>query len=267
MSAALGSALTLAALGLLGACSSDTPSANLTQGAATSSTLAPPTLPAMPTTAASSPATSATTQSAPAPEASEVLSKVKAKSLAATSGSFTGTLSQGGQELRITYVGTADGETSDVTLGRGAEGVVRIITLGDHVYLQGDAAFWKSAGAPPEIQAAGGKFVKVPTADADVTESMNLTSLLKQAFESVSADQLSETVGSEMVGAVDCWVLTDAQGAEEGTIYVSKSGFDLVRFTGSTDNPGRIDFSGWNLSPKIVAPAGDALLPIGDTDS
>lgn len=262
--ATMAGALTaIAMIAVVGACTSETPTADLTQGQAASSSLAPPTMPALPSTAASSPVATPSEPAAPAPAAAEVLSKVKAKATGATSGAFAGTLTQGGQELRITYVGTSDGKTSDVTIGRGSQGVVRIITVGDNVYLQGDAAFWKGAGAPPEIQAAGGKFVKVPDAEANLAESMNIKTLVNEAFESVTAEQLSDTVGSEMVGAVDCWVLTDEDGIEQGAIYVSKSTFDLVRFTGSTDNPGRIDFSGWNAAPTVVAPKPADLLLVG----
>ena len=72
----------------------------------------------------------------------------------------------------------------------------------------------------------------------------------------MTPSQLSDTVGSESVGGVDAWVITDAKGQAEGALYVSKSEFEIVRFTGSSASPGQLDFSRWNEDLGIKPPLG-----------
>src|SRR6478736_2195668 len=68
------------------------------------------------------------------------------------------------------------------------------------------------------------------------------------------------TVGSENVGGVDCWVLTDKKGKSEGALYVSKDKSEVVRFTGSSDSPGQLDFSKWNEDLGIKAPEASQVM-------
>ncbi|HEX5969611.1 MAG TPA: hypothetical protein VFY88_14115, partial [Intrasporangium sp.] len=159
------------------------------------------------------------------------------------------------------FKGTSDGSSADVTLRMEDQGKVRVISAANEVYLQGDAQFWKSQGLPSPP--AADKFVKAPVEAAELTRQLSLNAFLDEAFNAVTPSQLSDTVGSESVGGIDAWVITDAKGQAEGALYVSKSEFEIVRFTGSSTSPGQLDFSQWNEDLGIVAPPPDQIAPLG----
>jgi hypothetical protein len=213
----------------------------------------------------STPAASASSTSTPAgdtPEASDILDKAKTNALAATSGAFVGQVDQSGKTIKIDFKGTSDGKTADIAIEMEGDGKARVISVGDAVYIQGDATFWKKQGAPASVQKAGDKFIKAPSSAGSMTESLSLKSFLQKAFGAVTPEQLATDVASENVGGVDCWVLTDKKGKSEGALYVSKDKFEVVRFTGSKASPGQLDFSQWNADLGIKAPDASQIMKI-----
>jgi hypothetical protein len=113
------------------------------------------------------------------------------------------------------------------------------------------------------VQKAGNKFIKAPTSAGAMTESLSLKTFLEKAFGAVTPSQLAKDVATEDVNGVPCWVLTDKKGKAEGALYVSKDKFEVVRFTGSSDSPGQLDFSKWNEDLGIKAPAASEIMKIG----
>ena len=216
------------------------------------------------TTPPSTAATAAPTSAAPtvaAPAAAEILDRAKANAIRATSAAFTGRVEQGGVEMLVDFKGTSDGSTSDITLTSGSEGTARVLSVGGAVYIQADAAFWKAQGVPSAFPAE--KFVKVPAAAAQFSDEFSLNALVDEAFAAVTSAQLSDSVGSAVVNGVDTWVVTDARGAGEGALYVSKDRFEVVRFSGSSTSPGQLDFSSWNADLGITAPPSDQVVAPG----
>lgn len=210
----------------------------------------------------SAPSTSATSSTtAPAPRAADIVAEAKAKALAAKTGAFTGEVTEDGETMRIDFKGSKDGSTSDITIDLTPNGKVRILSVGGAVYMQGDEVFWKAQGAPAEVQKAGDKFVKAPEGETDIAGDLTIASFLEEAFAQVT-DSIADEVGEESVDGVDCWVVTDKKGKEEGSLYVAKDTMELVRFTGSTDSPGQIDFSSWNEDLAIKAPAADQVIEV-----
>jgi hypothetical protein len=219
-----------------------------------------------PTTGPSGGATAATSTSAAAPatapKASEVLEKAKANALAATSGAFNGTVEDSGKKTTIDFKGTSDGKTADITISMVGDGKARVISVAEGIFIQGDQTFWKKQNAPAKVLAAKDKFIKAPASTASMTESLSLKAFLEKAFGAVSPSQVSSEVGEESVNGVDCWVITDTKGKSEGALYVSKDGFEVVRFTGSTGSPGQLDFSKWNEDLGIKAPDASQVLTL-----
>jgi hypothetical protein len=205
---------------------------------------------------------STTTQSSTGSQASDFLDKAKTNALAATSGAFVGQVDQSGKTIKIDFKGTSDGKTADISIEMEGDGKARVISVADGVYIQGDATFWKKQGAPASVQKAGDKFIKAPSSAGSMTEILSLKSFLEKAFGAVTPQQLAPTVGSENVGGVDCWVLTDKKGKSEGALYVSKDKSEVVRFTGSSDSPGQLDFSKWNEDLGIKAPEASQVMKI-----
>lgn len=207
-------------------------------------------------------ASTSTTSVAPAPTAAEIIDKAKANAKAATSGAFKGEITQSGETMKIDFKGTNDGKTADVTVDMGSAGKVRILSVGGTVYMQASAAFWRAQGAPAEIQKAGDKFVKAPTEATGLLDELTLGKFLDEAFSELKASEVSQTVGQESVDGVDCWVVTDKRGKDQGALYVSKDKLQIVRFSGSKDTPGQIDFSSWNEDLGIKAPSPDQVITI-----
>ncbi|MCU1536629.1 MAG: hypothetical protein JWP82_980 [Humibacillus sp.] len=211
------------------------------------------------------PTTSATSEdsgSSSSPSASEVLEKAKTNALAATSGAFSGNVEDNGKKTTIDFKGTSDGKTADITISMAGDGKARVISVPDGIYIQGDETFWKKQNAPAKVIAAKDKFIKAPASASSMTQSLSLKSFLDKAFGAVTPNQVSKDLGEENVNGVDCWVITDTKGKDEGALYVSKDAYEVVRFTGSTKSPGQLDFSKWNDDLGIKAPAAGDVLSI-----
>jgi hypothetical protein len=247
---AVGLAVALGATG----CASDAPAPTSSSGPGST---APST-----TTGAGSTSSGATgTEKVPTPAA--ILDRAKANALSATSGAFSGNIQNNGSTMRIAFKGTTDGKTSDVEIEQKGLGTVRLISVDDAVYIKADEAFWKEQGAPEEVQQAGDKFVKAPPSAASLTDDLNLKTFLSKAFSSLDTSEIDGQVGSETVDGVDCWVLTDKSGKANGAFYVAKGTYQLVRFTGTQESPGQLDFSQWNEDLGIAAPSPDDVLDLG----
>lgn len=235
------------------ACASDAPAPTASSGSG--STVTPGT-----SDSTTSPATGKT-ETVPAPGA--ILDRAKANALAAKSGAFSGTIENKGSTMSISFKGTTDGKTSDVEIEQQGLGTVRLISVDDAVYIKADETFWKDQGVPEEVQAAGDKFVKAPASAASMTDDLNLKAFLSKAFSSLDTSEINGQVGSETVGGIDCWVLTDKSGKANGAFYVAKGTYQLVRFTGTQESPGQLDFSQWNEDLGITAPSKDEVLDLG----
>lgn len=206
--------------------------------------------------------TSATTTEA-APTASAILAKAKANALAAKTGTARGQITERGETMKIDFQGTNDGSTSDIRADLGPKGKVHLVSVGGSIYMQADAAFWKSEGAPAIVQKAGDKFIKAPAAETALAKEITINAFLTEALGQLTPDKISDEVGEATVDGKDCWIVTDKRGTQEGAIYVSKDAYQLVRFTGSTATPGQVDFSGWNEDLTISAPPQDQIFNLG----
>jgi hypothetical protein len=113
------------------------------------------------------------------------------------------------------------------------------------------------------VQKAGDKFIKAPSSAASIAKSFSLQSFLQKAFGAVTPAQLATDVASETVNGVDCWVLYDKKGKQEGALYVSKDKDEVIRFTGSASSPGQLDFSRWGEDLGITAPPASQIMQVG----
>ncbi len=208
-------------------------------------------------------ATSAAATAAPT-DAAGIFAQAKAHALAATSGAFAGSIDQGGTTMKIDFKGTGDGKEAEVSLDLGTDGTLHLISVPAGIFMQADPTFWKAQQAPASVQAAGDKFVKAPASAKGITDGLSLKAFLEKAFAAVTAGKISEEVGEETIDGVDCYVLTDAAGGKaEGALYISKDTLELVRFSGSSAAPGRLDFSKWNEDLALAAPPADQVLTVG----
>ncbi len=108
------------------------------------------------------PSDSASSETGGSSQAADIVAKAKSNALVAKSAQYSGTVQQNGQETKISYKGTSDGKTADVSIESPTRGKARVIVLPEGSFVQADAKFWKSSGAPANVQTAGAKFVKTP---------------------------------------------------------------------------------------------------------
>ena len=138
------------------------------------------------------------------------------------SAAFTGRIDQDGTETIIDFKGTSDGTSADVTLQIAGEGKVRVISVGRGVYLQGDAPFWKKQGLP--VTARGRQVRQGTRRGQGAHATAQPQRLPRRGVQCRDAVAAVRHRGSESVGGVDAWVITDTKGQAEGALYVSKDG-------------------------------------------
>ena len=217
--------------------------------------------PAATTAAASATTSESLAPAAGAPTSAEIVDKVRANTLAATSATVTGQVADPDGDIDLVLKGTEDGSKADVQLRIEGKGEARLIVIGDTLYMKGDDAFWEAQGAAQMVELAGGKYVKVPVGEmSGMFEGFTISSLTGELFKDDDSIDVSDEVGEESVDGVDCWVLTsDSRGAK---MYVSKGDFMLVRIQGPEDE-GQFDFSGWDEPLDVTAPAANEVVDLG----
>jgi hypothetical protein len=187
------------------------------------------------------------TQSGPTPVS--VLDAAKANAEKARSGAVDGTIGAEGEAMEISFKGTQDGRTADVTLDFGDDGSTHMIAVNGVVYITGDGPFSESFGTDD-------KFIKISSKETEgIIKEFTVESLVAQVFGDLKPENLSGELAEETLGDVECWVLTHKDGPEKGSLFVSKDDLNLVRFVGGDDTPAELDFAGWNAKLEIKAPA------------
>ncbi len=194
----------------------------------------------------------------------EIFAAAQAHAEAATSGAFTGTINDQGEQAKVAFKGTRDGSSVDVTKAAPKAGRVHLISLGGTAYVQADKRFWNQQSVPFLVSLFGDKFVKVPAGVVPVIDQLTLKAFVAKSIGTYSASDLSGPVTDESIDGVDCWVLTTSSGKPaDGALSVSKSAAEVVRYVGTAKHPGRLEFSRWNQKPGVTAPPADQVFSIG----
>lgn len=193
-----------------------------------------------------------------------LLGQAQANAKAARSGAFEGAIVDQGEQAKVSFKGTADGSRVDVTKAAPKAGQVHLISLDDSVYVKADKTFWSQQNVPFLVSLAGAKFIKVPAGVVPVLDQLTLAAFVAKSIGSYSAGDLPSPVASDTVDGIDCWVLTTSSGKPaDGALFISKSALEVVRFVGTSENPGRLDFSQWNQKQGVSAPPPDQVFSIG----
>lgn len=205
-------------------------------------------------------ATSAAAEKSP----TTLLGQAQANAKAARSGAFDGAIADQGEQAQVSFKGTSDGSRVDVTKAAPKAGQVHLISLDDSVYVKADKTFWSQQNVPFLVSLAGAKFIKVPAGVVPVLDQLTLAAFVTKSIGSYAPGDLPSPVASDTVDGIDCWVLTTSSGKPaDGALFISKSALEVVRYVGTTDNPGRLDFSQWNQKQGVSAPPPDQVFSIG----
>ena len=184
----------------------------------------------------------------------ELYTKVRAASLAATSGHLSGTVTQDGEKMSIDVAGTADGSNQKLGVGVG-KGKAEILTVGGKHYMSGDKGFWtEQTGDAKAAKLLVGKYVQVSAADAKDLGDLTLGAMLKEMFaekQLSTLEKLTSSVETRTEGGAQVWVANDGSGSE---IWVDPKTEHLVKIVIAGDQAGSLDFDSWDAVKKVAAP-------------
>ncbi len=184
----------------------------------------------------------------------ELYTKVRAASLAATSGHLSGTVTQDGEKMSIDIAGTADGSNQKLGVGVG-QGKAEILTVGGKHYMSGDKGFWtEQTGDAKAAKLLVGKYVQVSAADAKDLGDLTLGAMLKEMFaekQLSTLEKLTSSVETRTEGGAQVWVASDGSGSE---IWVDPKTEHLVKIVIAGDQAGSLDFDSWDAVKKVAAP-------------
>lgn len=127
-----------------------------------------------------------------APEAFDLVTKAKANAAAATSAELSGEVETGGELLKVSYRGTSDAKTVELTVESSKQGQAHIVVVPEGSYIQGDRKFWTNLKAPAEIANSGKKFIKTPAKVDSITDSISPKAFGERAFGSISKSDLTD---------------------------------------------------------------------------
>lgn len=193
-----------------------------------------------------------------------LLARAQANAAAARSGAFQGTIADQGEQAQVSFKGTRDGSSVDVTKSAPKAGRVHLISVGGSVFVKADKTFWSTQNVPFLVSVAGDQFIKVPAGVVPVLDQLTLAAFVDRSIGTYSATDLPTQPAQAKLAGVDCWVLTTTSGRPaDGALYVAKGTLEVMRFVGPASNPGQLDFAGWNTDLGVAAPPPDQVFSIG----
>ena len=126
--------------------------------------------------AGAAPSASSTVDPLAGLSAAKVLAETVADAKVASSLTMKGTITQSGQSLTVNLA-IKPGHGCTGTIGMGSKGNLKLIVIGKTAYLNPDDTFWKAnsgANAATVIALVGGRYLKAPTSDSNMTAFADL---------------------------------------------------------------------------------------------
>jgi hypothetical protein len=182
--------------------------------------------------------------SAPAtPSAASLISGMKTSIQHATSVRMTGTVTTGGQTLRLDLSMTKAGEMSgQIAAGQAA---FTVLTTGGKSYIKVTASFLKYAKVPAAACAVmcDKYLLATGSLQSGLTGSISWSQMLDGSSKQINANNMTNT-GKVTVNGQPAWALRSTDG---GVGYVAAQGTPyLLRISAPKGQTGQIDFSEWN---------------------
>ena len=144
--------------------------------------------------------------------------------------------------------------------GKGAVGsmtqdgaAVKLVIIGQQVYLNGGTSFWKKAGGAAAAQQLSGRWIKGPSSEfGGLANELEVDTLLKGLLNNHGG--LVKGEGSTVDGHKVVSVVDHSKG---GTLYVAASGKPYpIEVTSSGSSGGKLTFDDFNAPVALTAPAG-----------
>ena len=211
------------------------------------------------TSSSTTTASSSTTTEAKPPTAADLFEQARTTALAADSTHITGSVTDDGKPMTIDLAGTTDGSNQTLELGVGKGAKATILTVGGKYYLLGNDEFWTTQISADAAKLLGGKYVRMPAAEAKDFGDLTIKSLLTELFgdkemKAALAASDSKVTKATYDGAA-AYSITDKSGKENGELLVSADGkATIFKIVGPDDDTGTLEFSEWGKVAKVAAP-------------
>jgi hypothetical protein len=186
--------------------------------------------------------------------ANQIMTKTLADLKAASSVQYSGNASDSGQEISLDLAIAKSGACRG-TMSEPGTGSIKIVTLGQTMWLQMSAKFWASEGMTNSAEAnmLAGKYISVPENSSGMSAFSGLCSLSGLAGNFKGKGTLKKEAESTIDGQK---VLGIEDSANNAVAYVTDTATpELVRVTGSGSDKGDIlNFTGYGATEQITAP-------------
>lgn len=176
---------------------------------------------------------------------------------------MTGDITSDGQQIGVDLQLSTEGDCAGtITL---AGGGVEIIGLGGESWMRPDEAAWTAlaGGAAAQImELVGDKWVVVPSGEQDLTEVCDLSELVDNLDDDDNGD--FEVVGTEDLDGTETVKVTTARDDGDITAWIraEEPHHILQMEVASGDEPGTIEFSGFDEELDVVRPADEDVIDL-----
>ena len=181
-----------------------------------------------------------------------------------------GTLSSDGEEIEIRMEIGQGGNCSGEFGTQGA--TAEILGVEGTTWFKPDEAFWElfagAENAPAVIEAAGDRWVRLPDDDTSFKPFCNIEEFVTGLTDESDAKYTKGDV--EEVGGEDAIEIVSDRGDEgKSSGYILVDGDHYVVKIAQTEgeDPGTVEFSGFDEQPDVEAPADDEQVALEDLES
>lgn len=182
----------------------------------------------------------------------QIVQAAKVAASSAVSTHVTGSIVSDGKPISLDMeLFAGKGGKGKVTL----EGLsVRLIAIGDEIYVNGSAPFYKRLADGAAARLLQGKWLKVPTDSGDFGSFAKLTNLDEFVGSTLASHGELSSAGRSTIDGVPAVGVTDR--TRQGTLYVAATGtpypLEIVR---RGANGGTLSFGDWNKPVTLTPPA------------
>jgi hypothetical protein len=141
---------------------------------------------------------------------------------------------------------------------------VRLVRLGNTVYLNGDRGFWTKLLGAAAARRYAGRWLKASATSSSLAGYARLTDINQFFNGTINSRGTLEKKGTTTYNGQKVIAIVD-NGKNGGTFYVAASGkpYPVAILGGSGSKTGAIRFSDWNQPVSVTAPKGAIPLPLG----
>ncbi len=184
----------------------------------------------------------------------QIVTAASGATASATSFTYSGTTQQGGQTFKLSMsVSTSGNGFGTITMGGQP---IRLVKVGNTVYFRSTKAFWAKNEGQAAAQLIGNRWLSAPVTDtdfADIVSLLDAKQVTNQFADTSGTTFRKGTTGTINGQRVIAVTGQDTSGGGGGTVYVATTGKPyFVRITASGTS---LTFTDYNKPVKPTVPA------------